>query len=61
MSENYSVHPLHARILDRILKGERRDDPETPLRSAAIRLREAIPLGLRSKVKDALPYGCRTR
>ena len=56
MSENYSVHPLHARILDRILKGERRDDPETPQRSTVIRLREAIPLGLRSKVKDALPY-----
>ena len=33
MTENYSVHPLHVRILDRILKGERRDDPETPLRS----------------------------
>ena len=56
MVENYSIYPLHARILDRILRDEKRDDPETPARPLVAQLREAIPLRLRSKVKDALPY-----
>ena len=55
MVENYSLFPLHQRMLDRILSGERRDDPEVPPRSTASRVREAIPLGLRSRLKNALP------
>ncbi len=56
MTENYSIFPLHARILDRILRGERRDDSETPPHSQLASLRNAIPLGLRSRIKDMLPY-----
>jgi predicted AlkP superfamily phosphohydrolase/phosphomutase len=55
MMENYSVFPLYARILDRILRGDRRDDPETPPRPLVSRLREAVPLRLRSRIKASLP------
>ncbi|MEM9911250.1 MAG: alkaline phosphatase family protein [Pseudomonadota bacterium] len=56
MVENYSVHPLFSRMLDRILKDEKRDEPETVPVSLASKVREAIPLELRSRIKAKLPF-----
>lgn len=56
MVENYSVHPLFGRMVDRITKGEKRDDPETVSISPGSRLRSAIPLELRSRIKAKLPF-----
>ncbi|MDJ1008233.1 MAG: alkaline phosphatase family protein [Paracoccaceae bacterium] len=56
MTENYSVYPLFDRILDRILKDEKRDDPATLPNSPMGALRERIPLALRSRIKASLPF-----
>jgi len=61
MVENYSQFPMHQPILDRILRGERREDSELRAQSWVSRLREAIPVALRSKLKDSLPLAVQDR
>lgn len=56
MVENFSVHPLFSRMLHRILTGEREDEPEEIHPSPISRLRQTIPLGVRSRVKARLPF-----
>ena len=56
MTENYSVYPMISRMLDRITRDEKRDDPETVAKSPFARLRESIPLELRSRIKAKLPF-----
>jgi predicted AlkP superfamily phosphohydrolase/phosphomutase len=56
MTDNYSAFTVLPRMLERVLQGERRDDPPQPPAPGPLsRLREAVPVEWRSRVKSALP------
>ncbi len=62
MADNYSAHPVLPQMLARVLQGAFRDDrPEAPAPGLLSRLRHAVPVEWRSRVKSALPLAVQDR